>query len=318
MASAQINTNSITGFVWAPNRTVVAQVPVEVTNELGQVLQRTRTDGTGRYGFSGLSSGRFTVRVLPYGTNYEEQLGEVEIINIARGSGSTSDNAYKDFHLRVRKTEAGRAMRTGTVFAQEVPAEAKKDFEKALAEIENNRLDEGIQYLLAALKTFPDYHQALEVIGQQYMKKQNYEYAHAAFLKLVSVNERNFGGWYGLSYASYGLKNAEIAVAAAQKAVELEPGSVDAMLMLGISQRLAKRHTDAEKTLLQAKKLSKGEVADVHWNLALLYANNMNKYKEAADELELYLKVAPHHVKVGEVKKLIAKFREKAKTTANS
>ncbi len=179
---AQLNSNTITGFIWGTNRSVVAQIPVEVTNEVGQVLQRTRTDGSGRYGFSGLSSGRFTIRVLPFGTNYEEQSAEVEIVNIARGSGSTSDNAQKDFYLRIRKTGPDRAQKSGTVFVQEVPPTAKKDFDRAVAELENNRPDEGIKYLLAALKTFPDYHQALEVLGQQYIKKQNYEYAGAVYL----------------------------------------------------------------------------------------------------------------------------------------
>lgn len=47
---------------------------------------------------------------------------------------------------------------------------------------------------------------------------------------------------------------------------------------------------DAETHLLKAKELSKVAVPEIHKELAQLYANDLKKYKEAADELELYLK----------------------------
>ncbi|MFN6963494.1 MAG: tetratricopeptide repeat protein [Pyrinomonadaceae bacterium] len=307
--------NTISGFVWGPERLPVAHVDIELSNEVGQILQRTRTDGSGRYFFGGLSSGRFTIKVLPFGTNFEEQTGEVEIINIARGSGPTSDSAYKDFTLRVRKTGVGIRQINATVYAQDVPPEAKRLYDKGLEELGANRTDAGIESLLAAVKIFPEYHAALERLGREYVLKENYEYARAVYLKLVSVNERNFAGWYGLSFAAYALKEPEIAILAAEKAVALEPRSIDALIILGISQRRAKRFPDAEKTLLSAKKLANGQSADVHWNLALLYANDLHKYKEAADELESYLKVAPSTAKVDSVKKLITKLREKSRAT---
>ena len=80
-AAAQ-NRNTITGFVFTSDRRPVPNVYVELSNEVYQVLQRTRTDGSGRYFFSRLSSGRFIVKVLPLGTNLEEQSQEVELINI--------------------------------------------------------------------------------------------------------------------------------------------------------------------------------------------------------------------------------------------
>ena len=306
------NRNTITGFVFTQDRVPVGQIPVEVMNEVNQVLQRTRTDGSGRYFFGGLSSGRFTVRVMPYGTNLEEQSQEVEIINIPRPGGSTSDQAFKDFYLRVRKTGPDVKPISGTIFAQEVPAEAKKLYEKGLDELESNRTDAGIQSLLNAVKTFPEYYVALERLGREYIKQQNYEYARAVFIKLVSVNEKSFSGWYGLSFAAYALKESGIAIEAAKRATTLEQSSADAFVMLGISYRQAKNFPEAEKALLNARSLSKGQSADVHWNLALLYANNMNKFKEAADELEEYLKIAPEGAKTEEVKKLVARFREKA------
>ena len=232
--------------------------------------------------------------------------------NKSRPGGSTSDQAFKDFYLRVRKTGPDVKPISGTIFAQEVPADAKKLYEKGIDELESNRTEAGIQSLLNAVKAFPEYYVALERLGREYIKQQNYVYALAVFIKLVSVNEKSFSGWYGLSFAAYALKESGIAIEAAKRASTLEQGSVEAFLMLGIANRQAKNFAEAEKALLNARSLSKGQSADVHWNLALLYANNMNRFKEAADELEEYLKIAPEGTKTEEVKKLVSRFREKA------
>lgn len=309
--SAQ-NRNTITGFVFDQQRNPVTQASVEVTNEVNQVLQRTKTDGTGKYFFSSLSAGRFTIRVLPFGTNFEEQSQEVEIINFVRPGSSTSENAQKDFYLRLRRVNSPGRFLTGTVFAQEVPAEARKLYEKAISDFESRSNETAMHALLDAVKIFPDYYLAIKRLGLEYIKLQKFDYAQAAYLKAVSINQKSFNGWYGLAYSAYALKKSGMAVEAAQKAAELDPSSVDAALLVGISHRQIKNYSDAEKSLLRAKKLVRGETPDVHWNLALLYANDLRRFREAADELELYLKAKPDAENAEQVKKLITEFRQKA------
>ena len=307
----QNNRNTITGFVFDPQRRPVTQVPVEVMNEVSQVLQRTRTDGSGRFFFTGLSGGRFSVRVLPFGTNFEEQTQEVEIINFVRPGSATSENAQKDFYLRLRRNANEANAVTGTVFVQEVPEEAKKGYERAISALEQNRVETGIQELQNALKILPTYYLALEKLGIEYVKQQKYEYARDVLTRAVTVNARSFMGWYGLSYANYGLRQPQTAVEAAQKAVSINPNSIEAALLLGISLRQARRFDESEKLLKQAKKISNGNSADVHWNLALLYAHNLKRYKDAAAELELYLKVLPDAQNAAVIRKLIKQLRER-------
>lgn len=304
--------NTITGFVFSPNRSPVPQIPVEVLNEVDQIVQRSRTDGSGRFFFTGLSSGRFTVRVLPLGTDFEEQSQEIEIVNFGRPTGSTSGTAQKDFYLRKRRNGPETSTVPGTVFAQEVPDKARKLYEKAISELDRDRGETGVQMLFEAVQVFPNFYLALERLGREYLKRHNYEYAHAAFLKTVSVNVRSFQGWFGLGYSFYRLKQPELAIEAAQRAITLEQSSFEIFLLLGILQRQIKQFADAEKSLLRAKKLANGVSTDVHWNLALLYGNNLKRFGEAADELEFYLKLAPSGAKTPEIRKLIADFRKKA------
>ncbi len=302
--------NTIGGHVFDPQRRPVGEIYVELQNEVYSTIARTKTDSSGRYLFSRLSGGRFSVRVLPYGTNLEEQTQEVEIVNfVARGS-NTSENAQKDFYLRVRRDEREANAVTGTIFVQDIPEQAQKLYKEAISNLENNRADAGIKELEDALKLFPDYYLALERLGIEFIKQQKYQDAQGFYKKAVAVNSRSYNSWYGLSYANYGLKQSENAVEAAEKALSLNSNSADACLMLGISQRQAKRYDNAEKTLKLANKLAKGKSSDVHWNLALLYAHNFKRYTDAADQLELYLKSQSKNENEEKIRKLIKQYRE--------
>ncbi len=300
--------STISGFVFDPQRRPLAQAHVELVNDVNGIVQRMRTDQAGRFVFRGVSQGRFQVRVLPLGTIYEEQTQEVELAGLSVSGQPIRDNIQKDFYLRLRKSATVSA--AGTIFAQEIPEEAKTIYLRAVADLDRNRLADGVAGLESALKIFPDYYLALERLGLIHLTEQKFEKAVAVFSKAVVVNPRSFNGWYGLSCSHYALKKSDAAVEAAQKAVTLNSNSVDALLIFGISLRLAKRYEEAEKPLKQADRISKGLNPDVHWHLALLYGKNLNRFNDAANELELYLKTVPDTSQNENIKKLIKMYRE--------
>lgn len=304
------NRSTITGYVFTTQRRVVSDVQVELINGFDSVIQRVKTDGSGRFFFSGVPSGRLAVRVLPLGTDFEEQTQEVEVGGTGLLGRPLTDYVQLDFYLRTRRSSVGAAT-NGVVFFQEIPEEAKKIYENAVTDLDSKKIDSAVEKLTKALELFPNYYAALEKLGLTYINQQKYEDARDIFTRAVTVNSRSFNGWYGLSYANYSLKQSEAAIDAAQKAISLNPNSIDAILFLGISQRQAKYYQEAEKSLKQAEKISKGNSADVHWHLALLYAHNLNRYKDAADELELYLKVNANTPNSESIKKLIKQYREK-------
>ena len=300
--------STITGFVFDDQRRPVAQVQVELVNDVNGILQRMRTDESGRFVFRGVSQGRFQVRVLSLSTIYEDQTQEVELAGMSASGRPIRDTIQKDFYLRLRKSAPVSA--PGTIFVQEIPDEAKTIYQRAVADLDRNRLEDGVAGLESALRIFSDYYLALERLGLIHLTQQKYEKAVAVFRKAVVVNPRSFNGWYGLSVSHYSLKQSEAAVEAAEKAVTLNSNSADALLALGVSLRQAKRYEEAEKPLKQADKITKGLSPDVHWNLALLYAKNLNRFSDAADELELYLKTTPDTSQTENIKKLIKQYRE--------
>jgi tetratricopeptide (TPR) repeat protein len=309
------NRSTVSGFIFDNQGKPLYNVRVELLNEVNSVLKRIRTDASGRYFFSGLSSGQFVIRALPIGTNYEEQTQDVEIAGINNLGRPLSENLQKDFYLRIRQNQKKLNQIAGAIFVQEVPKEAEIQYKKGIADLEEKKIDLGVAGLENAIKLFPNYYMALEKLGILFISQQKYEKARNLFSQAVIINERGFNSWYGLGYANYSLKQTEKAIDAVQKAVSINPTSVEALLLLGITLRLDKQYQESEKALKSADKFSEGKSRDVHWYLALLYAQNLKRFKEAADELEVYLKIYPATPNSEAVKKLIKQFREAVPTT---
>lgn len=312
-AAAQFgpNRSTISGFVFDSRRRPVAEVRVELLNEVDTVIRRTRTDNSGRYSFIGLPQGRFTIRVLPLGTNFEEKTQAVEITGTGVRGQPLADHIQQDIYLRVRKEPAGASSITGTIFAQEVPEEARQVYKVAVSDLDDKKIESGIEGLKKAIGIFPKYFEALKLLGIVLTNRAEYSGAREAFARAAGVNERSFESWYGLGHSSYSLHDSTAAIDAAGKAVALRPDSVEANLLLGISYRQGTNYELAETSLKQADKLSDHQSPDVHWNLALLYAHNLNRFNDAATHLELYLKTAGDIPNKNAVKKLIKQLRQK-------
>ncbi len=309
---AQAHNNTISGHVFNDQRQPVSNIYVELLNETNGILARVKTNSGGRYFFPGLSGGSFTIKVLPYGTDLEEQATEVNIGTDGVTGRSPSENVQQDFYLKLRRTSTDEKSLTGVVFVQDIPENAKKLYENAIDNLSKKNTDAGIVALENSVTAFPTYYLALIRLGQEYGALQKWSQAYETFKRAIAVNPRSFMGWYGLSSAAKESQMLEESIKAAQEAVSILPSSSDAFLLLGICQRKAKHFPEAEKTLKQADKLAKGKSPDIHWNLALLYAYNIINYASAADRLELYLKVKPDAEGNDDVKKLIKQFRQKA------
>lgn len=305
------NRSTIGGMVFGPERRPVAQIPVELLNDTNSVIQRTRTDASGRYLFTGVPSGRFVVKVLPLGTNLEEQTQDTEIAGVSvDGRRQLMDNIQLDFNLRVRRNSNELLEVKGVIFAQAIPDDARKSYEAAVSDLNANRIEAGITELENAIKIFPTYYLALAKLGIIYIGQQKFENAKDTFGRAVAVNERSFAGWYGLGYADFALNDPAASIIASKKALELDKNSVNTLFLLGMAQRKVKNYEEAERYLVQAKKLDNGKTPDINWNLALLYAHNLKRYNDAANELENYLKINPNVPNKDLVRKLIKQFRE--------
>ena len=324
VARSAVQGNRIMGHVFDSNRTPVPRIYVELMNDYYQTLKRVQTDASGLYSFDNLSSGNFKVKVLSSGTDFVEQTQDVTITNFGRRSGTTTvmggkDSQQVDFILRSKAETRGVATRSapGTVFVQEVPAEAKRTYDRAVAELDKEKPKaEAIEDLKKAVELFPNYYMALERLGLEYIKRRQYEPANVVLNKAVEVYPRGYMSLYSLGYVLYNLKQYGAADEMLNRAIAVSPNSINAHLWLGIVLRFEGKLDQAEMHLKRANELGKGQIPEAHWQLALLY-NQLKRSEQAADELETFLKLQPDSRDAEQIKTLIKRLREQHKQSAS-
>jgi tetratricopeptide (TPR) repeat protein len=205
----------------------------------------------------------------------------------------------------------------GAVFTQEVPEPARKEYERGAALLQKtDQRKQGLETLKKAIDLFPRYFDALELLGAEYLKQQEYELAIPLLTKAIEVNRRSYSSLYALAVAQYNLKQLPEAIESMRRAVTLNQRSANANLWLGMLLRQTGKLDEAETYLKQADQLAASKSPEAHWQLALLF-NQLKRYKEAADELELFLKVQPDSRDTELIKKLIQRFREQSRSSGN-
>src|SRR6185436_15061818 len=192
--TAQTSSNSISGHVSNDQRAPVADIRVELLNEVDSVIRTVKTDGSGLFVFRKLSDGTFQVRIQTSGTNYVSQTKRVDL---ARPHGFGA--AFEELDFVLMTTNAGSTGKPGVVFVQEVPEPARKQFQKA-SELLNksNKREEAFVALKSAIELFPQYFDALELLGTEQVKDREYEAAIPSLTKALEVNSRSFASSFAL------------------------------------------------------------------------------------------------------------------------
>lgn len=312
--------SSISGIIFNASRQPVPQIEVELLDEYERLLRSTKTTTSGLYIFQGLRTGVYYIQVRTGATNYREVKERVQVGQVSRtstgGIAMTGESAQVDLVLQIdrrRNNAEETPLNNEVVFAQNVPKEAEKLYESALKKLAAKKQDEAITELENALKIFPEYLLALEKIGYEYLAQNKFAEAEAVFTKALQIYPKSFSAGSGLGIAQYKLGKRVEAAKTLEASVVLNQSSPNSFLFLGRIYRELKEYAKAETNLRKAAQLSENKIADVHWELALLYFYNLNRPSDAADQLELYLKAKPNADNKPQVEKLIAAMREKAK-----
>lgn len=303
----QVGLNRIEGRVTEPSNNGVNAF-VELYDNFGTLINRQRAAGQGRFNFRGMPAGRYTIVVKPYGTNFLEDSREIEINN----QTGRSDTVFVEFRLRVDKRFRNELPGIlGTVYAQEVPDEAKKLYDAAVDKLTSDP-EKAKADLEAAIKAFPQYFNALSVLGKTLVVTGKYQEGYPYLLKALDVNAKCSDCLYSLAIAFYKLDELPAANKAITEASKQQPQASAIHLLHGIILRLQKDLPNAEKQLLLAKSLTRTPNPEIHYQLSFVY-NRQGRNDEAANELEAYLKYSEELSKEEKesTKKLIERLRKK-------
>src|SRR4051812_11312492 len=145
--------NRIEGQVYDPKGHPVQNLYVELLNEVDSVIQRTKTNASGRFSFIGVPPGRLLVRVVTFGTNFMEYTQEIEIVR----TRNNNDTDYLDIYLRyveIRRRGPENDLPAGVIFVQEIPPAAQASYLKGVADFGKDA-EKGVLEIEEAIKIFP-------------------------------------------------------------------------------------------------------------------------------------------------------------------
>ena len=110
LSSAAYSQTTITGTVYDKQRNALPDIDVELLDNFNRLILnggRTRTDGTGRYQFTGLADGNYTIRVYAFRYDLEDQEQRIEVFTSNARGGPGVGFETRDFY-RVPKGASGR------------------------------------------------------------------------------------------------------------------------------------------------------------------------------------------------------------------
>lgn len=292
----------------------VNNVRVSVFDENFQPIRTLFVDSSGQFFVRGLSPGRYQFRVETTGTPYQEyDTGWIELQGVRVRPGG-SENYPLDIVLKFKSNKSAEA-RVETVFAQTVPQAARNHYERAAKSFSEGQFDEGQEAISQALKLFPDYFQALELLGKELVKAGKYEAGLPVLARALKVNSRAAASHYALGVAYLKLGQLDSAIESLQKSASFNPTNANAQMMLGLAYRQQNKLADSIAAFKKAIQLGGSAAAEAHFYLAGIY-EKQKRYVLAATELELYLKESKDINDPEKIKEMIRGLKEKEKLTA--
>jgi Tfp pilus assembly protein PilF len=305
-------TNTIQGRVYFPageqNRSKSVKLHLESDNQTAG--QSAVTDADGVFRFNSLVPGNYTV-VVDGGKEYESTR---EPVSLDRSGGRTTQ-----VNIQLRpKIDASNAAFAG------VPKAALDFYQKGTTAAQKGDAKAAADFLGKAVAAAPDFALALSDLGSQYLKLSQWSKATETFEALVKLKPTEAQPQLDLGIALYNegtellsqqkFDDAEKKYNGAEthlrEAIKLKSPGPAAHYYLGM-MLIKYKAWDEARTELELAISNGGEnLALAHRLLAGAYLNT-KKNKEAADELEKYLKLEPKAPDADKIKASIKDLRSK-------
>jgi tetratricopeptide (TPR) repeat protein len=296
----------VEGVVYGPGSQPLNGIAVFLEDVTRVRVGQSITGSDGRYRFSRVVAGTYFVVVRPTDKELQPAVHRLELLNSAR-TGVSSSSERLDIVLGAI---ARRAIApAGTVFAQQVPAAAESEYERAMESLGKKERARAAEQFKRALKIFPDYFAASQQLGLLYVEGEQYQEAVAPLVKAVEINPKAAPSYLGLGIASVNLGRADLALDALERARKLDAKSYRVHFYLGLALTDLNRLDEAIAALREAQRLgSAAKFGAARLYLASIYSKR-GQHREAASELEAYLAENPGAANTANVREAIKKLK---------
>lgn len=263
----------------------------------------TTSDEYGNFVFRGIPSGDYAI-VIDKEKEFEPF---TQVVSIIQPRGMPPQT----YPLSIRlKTKVDPSAKPGVIAAEfaDVPKDALESFKKAGELGKAGDHAGSIKQLKVATEEYPQFMQAYNEMGVQYLKLNDPEKADEAFSAALKINPDAYAPLMNHGIATFQLKKFSEAEAVFRQVLKSNEKSAVAHYFLGQSLANLGKFVDAEKELLTAIKLGGEEMKEAHRLLAIIYSSSGDK-TGAAEELETYLKLAPNTPDAEQLRKVILQLK---------
>jgi Flp pilus assembly protein TadD len=275
------------------------------------------SDINGNFSFRGLIAGNYTI-VIEGGDNFETARERVYIdpYNAAPAPGVRLVPVARPMNVQVYlrakgTTEAHTKPGVLNAALANVPKPAVEEYDKGLEFVGRGDTVKAIEHLKRAVELYPNFGLALNELGVQYMKKGEFDNAGEALTKALQVAPE--APEPSLNYGILLLQQKKFPEAEKQlrEAVKKNDNAFTGHLYLGITLIHFKNLPEAETELRKAITLGGEKASQAHYYLGGIYWQ-VGKLREAADELEMFLKLEPKAANADKLKNTIKELRSKS------
>lgn len=270
-------------------------------------------DGNGNFTFKALRPGSYTV-VVEGGDFFEtarETLYIEPTITDARSNvaiGPLSRPYTVQIYLRPRQEGARTKVGVLNAALATVPKPALEAYERGVQAAGHGETDKAIDELKRAVSLHPNFGLALSELGVQYLRKGELDKASEALVRVLQLSPN--APEPSLNYGIVLLQQKKFAEAEKQlrEAVKKNDAAYTAHLYFGITLIYVKNYAEAETELRRAIAIGGLKASQAHYYLGGLYWQT-GKHKEAADELEAFLKLEPKAANAEKLRNTIKELR---------
>lgn len=293
----------IVGTVFGPSGTRIdTKMRLRLT-ALGRGEMIAMTDDSGRFIFTRLPAGSYTVSIDD-DKDYDAVSQSVEISH----SGGSSPQSYA---ISLRLVDKKKPIARPAVIRSENAGVSKKAVDLYLKAKEFAALNDhkaAIEQLKLAIADYPTFLDAHNELGIQYLKLNELDTAVEMLTAALKIKPNAFEPQINLGIALFRLKRYRDAETSLRAAIGLKDRSAVAHYYLGRTLTNLERYDDAEKELNEAILTGGTGMNEAHRMLATLFITKGDD-RRAIGSLETYLNLVPDARDAEELRKVIVQLK---------
>ena len=310
-AAQQVTLGSIIGHVRvargdAPQERVLVELQFR-----GSTIQSVYTDSQGIYGFHSLNPNPYYIvidddhyqpvrreaEILPVG------LSPIVFVDITLVARPQANNEQK---VPAKSTGANPNITDVREYLSRFPKPAVKEYEKGTRADEAGKKDDAIRHYQKAIEIAPDFYEAHNNLGSDYLSKSDFADARKEFEQAIAENQSDAAGYFNLSNACMLMNNLPEARKNLEEGIRREPESAIGQFLLGSLDMKTGKLPEAEKALRQSIRFNPVMVQPRLQLVNLLLQQGKNN--EAIQQLHEFLTTFPDNSFSPQARKVLEKL----------